>query len=74
MNEDKLSWSSDTEEENGSLNEGKHRIPTKHKPLALSYIEPFQQYLDQWKNNSTFYQDFIYSCPFNNVVTKHMVT
>ena len=72
MNEDKWSWSSDIEEEDSPLNEGKYRIPTKQKPLALAYIEPFQQYLDQWKNNSTFYQDFIYACPFNNVVTKHL--
>ena len=74
MNEDKWSWSSDDGEENSLFNQEKHRIPTKHKPLPLSFIQPFQQYLDQWKNDSTFYHDFIYSCPFNNEVTKHMIT
>ena len=42
--------------------------------MALAYIQPIQEYLDQWKNDSTFYQDFIYSCPFDNQVTKHMIT
>ena len=74
MNEDKWSWPSDAEEDNSLLNGEKHRIPTTHKPLSLSYVQPFQQYLDQWKNDSTFYHDFIYSCPFNNEVTKHMIT
>ena len=36
-------------------------------------IEPFQKYLDQWKNDTTFYHDFIYACPFNNEVTKHFI-
>ena len=71
MNEDRWSWSSEAEEDNNPLNEGKHRIPTSHNPLALAYIQPFQEYLHQWKNDSTFYQDFIYSCPFDNKVTKH---
>ena len=61
MNEDKWSWPSDAEEDNSLLNGEKHRIPTTHKPLSLSYVQPFQQYLDQWKNNSTFYHDFIFS-------------
>ena len=74
MNEDRWSWSSDPEEDINPLYEGKHRIPTQHKPLGLDYIQPFQKYLDQWKDDSTFYQDFIYSCPFDNKVTKHMVS
>ena len=74
MNEDRWFWPSDAEEDSSLFNGQKHRIPTSHKPLALIYIKPFQQYLDQWKNDSTFYQDFIYSCPFNNEVTKHMVS
>ena len=41
-------------------------------PLAFGYIQPLQQYLDKWKDDSTFYQDFIYSCPFTNENTKHL--
>ena len=74
MNEDRWSWSTEEEEDYNPLNEGKHRIPSSHSPLVLAYIQPFQEYLDQWKNDSTFYQDFIYSCPFDNKVTKHMIT
>ena len=73
MNEDRWSWPSDADEDNSLMNEEKQRIPTTHKPLSLFYIKPFTEYLDQWKNDSIFYQDFIYSCPFNNEVTKHMV-
>ena len=74
MSEDKWSWQSDAEEDNSLPHDEKHRIPTTHRPLSLSFIQPFQQYLDQWKNNSTFYHDFIYSCPFNNEVTKHLIS
>ena len=55
-----------TTENIGSLH---HMI---HWPLG--YIQPLQQYLDKWKTDSTFYQDFIYSCPFDNEVTKHLIT
>ena len=74
MNEDRWSWSTEEEEDYNPLTQGKHRIPSSQNPLALAYIQPFQEYLDQWKNDSTFYQDFIYSCPFDNKVTKHMIT
>ena len=74
MNEDRWSWSTEEEEDYNPLNHGKHRIPSSHEPLALGYIQPLQQYLDKWKTDSIFYQDFIYSCPFDNEVTKHMIT
>ena len=74
MSEDQWSRQSDAEEDNSLPHDEKHRIPTTHRPLSLSFIQPFQQYLDQWKNNSIFYHDFIYSCPFNNEVTKHLIS
>ena len=74
MNEDRWSLSSDNEEEENVINVEKHTIPTKLRPLGLVYVQPCQEYLDQWKHNPTFYQDFIYACPFNYEVTKHMVT
>ena len=74
MNEDRWSCSSEEEEDYNSLNYGKHRIPSTRHPLAFGYIQPLQQYLDKWKDDSTFYQDFIYSCPFTNENTKHLIT
>ena len=74
MNEDRWSWSSEEEEDYNSLNYGKHRIPSARHPLAYGYIQPLQQYLDKWKHDSTFYQDFIYSCPFTNENTKYLIT
>ena len=75
FDEDKWSLSSqELEEQRNYYISAKHTIPTKLKPLPLLYIEPFQKYLDQWKNDSTFYHDFIYACPFNTQVTKHFVS
>ena len=74
MNEDRWSWSTEEEEDYNSPNYGKHRIPSARHPLAFGYIQPLQQYLDKWKDDSLFYQDFIYSCPFTNENTKHLIT
>ena len=35
------------------------------------YIYPVTQFLHVWNNNSTFYQDFIYPCPFNKFLLEH---
>ena len=75
MSEDKWSWSSETEEEDQCpIQHRKHTIPTNLKPLPLVYIKPIQDYLDQWKDNSNFYHDFIYACPFKHDITKHLIS
>ena len=74
MNVDRRSRSTEVEQDDNSLNHGKHRIPSSRNPLAFGYIQRLQQYLDKWKDDSLFYQDFIYSCPFTNEDTKHMIT
>ena len=74
MYEDRWSLSSDTEDEQYCpIKQGKHRIPTALKPLEPVYLQPIQQYLNQWKDNPDFYHDFVYSCPFNQEITKHMI-
>ena len=74
MSEDKWSWSSETEEDHCPIQHGKHTIPTNLKPLPRVYIKPIQDYLDQWKDNSNFYHDFIYACPFKHDITKHLIS
>ena len=54
-----------------NVKQNPHRIPTPGKPLHEQYIYPIAQFLSVWDNDSTFYQDFIHSCPFNNSLLEH---
>ena len=47
------------------------RIPTPLTPLGKQYIKPITQFFQQWINNPIFFQDFLYSCPFNSYLTDH---
>lgn len=37
-------------------------------------IIPITQFLFEWINNPIFFQDFIYSCPFNPFLVQHFIS
>ena len=48
-----------------------HRIPTDDRPLDEQFLKPVIHFLNQWIDDPTFYQDFIYACPFNHFLIEH---
>ena len=47
------------------------RIPTILNPLEKYYLQPITDFIQPWIDNIWFYQDFVYSCPFNTFLTQH---
>ena len=48
-----------------------NRIPTSDNPLDEQFLKPVIHFLNQWIDDPTFYQDFIYACPFNYFLIEH---
>lgn len=54
-----------------SVSGASNRIPSIDYPLQPCYMQPISQFLQQWRHDPVFYEDFIYCFPFNTFLIEH---